>query len=79
MTCLHPQIELDYTPYAANDTNVIVLSIRAKCTVCGPLRFLGVSARINLHRPGVSADGLSLSLPALPEFEEVEHERRMDA
>ena len=79
MTCLHPQIELDYTPYAANDTSVVTISISLRCTLCGPFRWLGVAPGLSLCRPCLSADGLSLSLPALPEFEEVEHERRMDA
>ena len=79
MTCPHPLIQLDYTPFVSDDANVIRLEIRAQCSMCGPLRFLGVAEGISLCRPCLSADGLSLSLPAIPQFEEVEHERRMDA
>lgn len=79
MNCLHPIIELDYVPQASNDTNVLVLSIRAQCSVCGPLRFIGVDEGISLRRPSTSTDGCVVHMPIIPNFEEVEHERRMDA
>ena len=79
MTCLHPIIELDYVPQASDDTNVMVLSIRAQCSVCGPLRFIGVDEGLSLRRPSSSTDGCVVHMPMVPEFEEVEHTQRLHA
>lgn len=78
MSCLHNGlIELDMHPQVGRDTNVMVLSLRARCTQCGPLRFLGIDAGISLERPATSTDGCVLHLPVITEFDEPENEKRM--
>jgi hypothetical protein len=75
MSCYHEVIELDYVPQIGKGSNVMVLTLRAQCRDCGPLRFLGIDEGISLSRPATNIDGSVLHLPVLGEFEEPEHER----
>ena len=75
--CVHQFIDLDYIPQASADTNVLVLSIRASCQRCGPLRCIGVEHGLSTRRPATSADGFVIHVPMVPEFDDPEHERRL--
>lgn len=74
MSCFHPRIELDYIPQAFDDTKAIVLSISARCRVCGPLRFIGIDEGLSLSRPSSSTDALVVRMPVVPQFDEIERE-----
>ena len=78
MSCQHPNgIELDYMPQVAGDTDVLVMTIRASCPICGRLRFLGINAGLSLSQPSTSTDGCVLHLPVIAEMDEPERERML--
>ena len=77
MSCQHKWIEMDYVPQIAGDTNVLVMTMRATCRDCGPLRFLGIDEGLSLSRPSTSTDGCVLHLPVIAEMDEPERERML--
>ena len=72
MSCNHPMIELDYIPQAFEDTEVLMLSISARCRLCGPLRFIGIDEGLSSSQPSTSTDALVVRMPVIPEFDEIE-------
>ncbi len=78
--CEHENFNFDLVPEAYDETNIRTLVIQCHCANCGAqMRFLGIpfTRPTSMEDVVISTDGLTCSIPMVPEFEEPDERPRL--